>query len=248
MKIIAFNGSPGGRKSITNIMVGEVLEGARQAGAETENVFLVEKKINFCKACYSCWHNELGKCAIDDDVQELLEKLKNADVVIFATPLYFDNVSALLKMFIERTIPIGSPYLGKDEHGESRHEDREGFCKCYERVPKIVMLSNAGLPEQSHFQVVSLYARRVARSMHTELIAEIYRGQGGLLSLPVDQLRVVVDPYKALLRKCGMEITKNCKLTDDAVAQLNKPLVPIDIYIQEANKYTDKYWVGRTPR
>jgi hypothetical protein len=248
MKIIAFNGSPAGRKSITGIMLGEVLEGARQEGAETENVFLIEKKIEFCKGCFSCWHHELGKCAIEDDVQELLEKLKNADVAIFATPLYFDNVSALLKVFIERTLPLGSPYLGKDECGESRHEDREGFCNCYGRVPKIVMLSNAGLPEQSHFQVVSLYARRVARSMHTELIAEIYRGMGGLLSLPVEQLRVVVDPYKALLRKCGMEITKNGILSDDTVAQLNKPLVPVDMFIREANKYTDKYWAGRAPR
>jgi multimeric flavodoxin WrbA len=54
MKITAYNGSPDGRKSVTNKMVQEILAGAIEAGAETQNYILSEKNINHCKACSYC--------------------------------------------------------------------------------------------------------------------------------------------------------------------------------------------------
>ena len=61
MKIIAFNGSPRGDKSVTNMMVEEFLSGARKAGAQTENILLSTKKIHHCVGCFlmldqDTWH------------------------------------------------------------------------------------------------------------------------------------------------------------------------------------------------
>ena len=74
MKITVFNGSPQAENSNTNVMVEAFLEGARKGGAKTENIFLTHKKIHPCVACYCCWLKTPGKCAIQDDMAELLQK------------------------------------------------------------------------------------------------------------------------------------------------------------------------------
>ncbi|TEB13978.1 putative NAD(P)H-dependent FMN-containing oxidoreductase YwqN [Pelotomaculum sp. FP] len=108
MKITAFNGSPRGASSNTNIMVEAFLKGAEAAGAEVENIFLANKEINHCKACYYCYSSG-GKCSIEDDMGDLMLKFVASDIVVLATPLYVQNVSGMLKVFMDRSICIGHP-------------------------------------------------------------------------------------------------------------------------------------------
>ena len=121
MKITAFNGSPRGKKGNTHIMVEEFLNGAKEAGADVENIFLVEKEINHCLGCFNCWVKTPGKCVIKDDIEELLPKFIHSDIVIFATPVYVDNVTGIMKNFMDRLIPLVDPHFEKDEGGECRH-------------------------------------------------------------------------------------------------------------------------------
>ncbi|MBA4380669.1 MAG: flavodoxin family protein, partial [Anaerolinea sp.] len=67
MKIVAFNGSPRGRKSNTDRILLPFLEGAREAGAETEVIYLQGKKINHCLGCYTCWTKTPGVCVHKKD-------------------------------------------------------------------------------------------------------------------------------------------------------------------------------------
>jgi multimeric flavodoxin WrbA len=233
MKITVFNGSPQAEKSNTNVMVEAFLEGARAAGAETENIFLAHKKIRFCAACYSCWIKTPGKCAIQDDMAELLPKCFASDIVVFATPLYVDNVTGLMKNFMDRMIPVADPYFEKDPGGECRH-------KIASKVPKIMVISNCGFPEQSHFQVLKLLFRRIARNMSTELIAEIYRGGGAMLSEKSFWLWLPLRHYKALLRKAGGEVVTNGKISAGLQGDLEKPLVPEAQYIKGAEAFFKK--------
>jgi len=138
------------------------LAGAREAGAETENVFLAKKKIAPCIACYACWMKTPGKCTQRDDMDELLDKVIASDVVVFATPVYVDNVTGIMKDFMDRLIAIGDPHWERDENGECRHLMRNP------KPAKIVVISNCGFPQQSHFQVIRLYYRRVARNIHAD--------------------------------------------------------------------------------
>lgn len=233
MKITVFNGSPQAEKGNTHAMVEAFLGGAREAGAEVENIFLVRKKIHYCTGCFTCWLKTPGKCAIHDDMAELLPKMYASDLVVFATPLYVDNVTGIMKNFMDRMIPDADPRFEKDAGGECRH-------KINAKAPKIMVISNCGFPEPSHFQVLRLLFRRIARNMSTELVAEIYRGGGAILSEKSFALWFPLQRYKSLLRKAGGEVVKNGKISAGLQASLEKPIISEAQYIKAADEFFTK--------
>lgn len=234
MRITAFNSSPRGERSNTHIMVTELLAGAASAGAETEEVMLADYEIRPCMGCFHCWMKTPGHCVIQDDVAELLEKLVASDVAVYATPLYVDNVSGIMKNFMDRHIPLFDCHFDKDANGECCHPARFGKPDAF------VALSNAGFPEQSHFQVLRLLFRRFARNARAGLVGEIYRGEGELMSSENPSTLPLVAAYKELLRRAGKEIAQDGKISEETAAALEKPIVPYNVYIRGANKYWDK--------
>ena len=103
MKVVGVVCSPrlGGN---TETLVEEALAGAREAGSDVELLTLAGKTIAPCDACKACV--ETGKCHIKDDMQEIHEKLLEADGIILGTPVYFLNVSAQAKILIDRTYAL----------------------------------------------------------------------------------------------------------------------------------------------
>jgi len=234
MKIMAVNGSAKGERGNTNVMVEAFLAGARGAGAETESVFLAKKKIAPCTACNACWMATPGRCAQRDDMDELLPMVIASDVLVFATPVYVNNATGIMKNFMDRLIPIGDPHWERDENGECRHMAR------HEKPRKIAVIANCGFPQQSHFQVLRLFYRRVARNIHADLVAEIYREAGALLTVPIPELRPAVERYKALLGRAGREVVELSRFSEDTIAELERPLLPskdfVDEYMAIANR------------
>jgi len=234
MKIIAINGSPKGKASNTNVMVTAFLKGAQASGVETVNIYLGEKEIKHCKGCFSCWTNSPGQCVIKDDMAEILPLAAGADILVLATPLYFDNISGILKTFMDRSIVKGDPHFAKDSAGECRHlKATEG------QSPKLVMMANCGFPERTHFQVISHWIKRVALNMHTEVIGEIYATQGGLLTAPIEGLRPIISKYLELLEKAGEEIATNLRISEETDRLLEQNFMPDEVYIQQSNNYFD---------
>ena len=86
MKVTVFNGSPRGRNSNTHRIVEPLLEGAREAGAETEEVFLVERDIKHCRGCFGCWGKTPGKCVINDEMPGLMDLFLESDCAGLGTP------------------------------------------------------------------------------------------------------------------------------------------------------------------
>lgn len=241
MRITAFNSSPRKDRGNTHVMVREFLAGAREAGAEVENVFLCDHEIKPCTGCYSCWTATPGRCRLTDDMAGLLAKFLASDTVVFASPVYVDNVTGPMKMFMDRLIPVADPHMEADPAGETRHR------RNHDRPTRIVAISNCGYPEQSHFQVLRLLYRRMARNLHCELIGEIYRGGGALLTLPIRELRPAVEAYGRLLRDAGRQVVTAGRLSEQTVARLEEPLAPIQAdaaqYIQRVNQM----WDNRRP-
>ncbi len=100
MKILAINGSPRTLRSTTRQLVQYVLDGAAEAGAETEIVDLCDLHITPCTACEGCSFN--GICVFDDDIPVLVARMREADGIVFGSPVYIDNVSGQMKVFFDR--------------------------------------------------------------------------------------------------------------------------------------------------
>ncbi len=98
MKILAINGSH--RKGNTEALLKKILDGAVGTGAKIELINLYDKHVETCKACIGCENN--GTCNIGDEFPQIFEKMAIADIVIFGSPNYFNNVSGLMKNFIDR--------------------------------------------------------------------------------------------------------------------------------------------------
>lgn len=76
------------------------MEGALEAGHEVEKISLIGKDIRFCRGCLAC--QKLGKCVINDDVDSIMQKVLHADVVVWATPIYYYEMSGQMKVLIDR--------------------------------------------------------------------------------------------------------------------------------------------------
>ncbi len=100
-KVLILSGSPrkGGN---SDTLCDEMKKGAIDAGNEVEKIFISEKNIHYCKACYAC--KNTGICSIQDDMEEVLEKMQKADVIVLSSPVYFYSISAQLKAVIDRTV------------------------------------------------------------------------------------------------------------------------------------------------
>jgi Multimeric flavodoxin WrbA len=103
-KVLILMGSPrkGGN---TDHLSDEFIRGVQEAGHDPEKIYLKDKKIGGCLGCFAC-QRKGGRCVQKDEMSELYEKMKAADVIVFASPVYFYTWNAQMKTVIDRTIAL----------------------------------------------------------------------------------------------------------------------------------------------
>ena len=111
MKIAIFNGSP--RKQNTSAMIDAFVEGAQEAGHEVEVLHVGRMNIAGCKACEYCHTKGEGKCIQKDDFDKLLPAYTEADMIVFASPIYYFTMTAQMEAAIQRVYCIGKPAKAK---------------------------------------------------------------------------------------------------------------------------------------
>ena len=237
MKILAIQGSPRPKASNTDILLQEFLKGAQSQGAETETVYLKEKEIHSCIGCYTCWAKTPGVCVFNDDMPGLLEKVQICDILVYATPLYNFNVTALLKAFQERLLPLLDPHLIK--MGEIyRHPQR------YKMNRKMVLISTCGFPEVSHFDALRHVFRHIEGNGQTPLVGELLMPGGELLKqhgMKENVQGVLQAAYRA-----GIEVIRDGRVSKETEMEIQKPLVPPDALAEMANLWWDSHLEGIT--
>lgn len=102
-KVLILSSSPrkGGN---SETLAAAFAKGALEAGNLVETVHLREKSYGFCRGCLAC--QKLGHCVIRDDAVEVTAKMHDADVLVFATPVYYYSVSGQLKTMLDRANPL----------------------------------------------------------------------------------------------------------------------------------------------
>ena len=144
--------------SNSEILAHEAEKGAIDAGNVVEFINLKGKEIKFCIGCLAC--QKTGKCVQKDDMAEMIAKVQNADVLIFATPIYYYEMSGQLKTFLDRCNPLyGQDNKFKDVYLiPSSYDDAKnasdiaanglgGWVACFEQSRLAGVLAGGGLNE-----------------------------------------------------------------------------------------------------
>ena len=156
MKFIAFNASPRKERGVSEIIMNLFLEGAEEAGAETESHHIVDLDINGCLGCFSCWTETPGRCVHRDDMDWIIPKMVESDVIYFGTPIYNYNIASYLQRMTERMLPMVLPFM-EEREGLTRHPERQE-----RRAMKMVLAAVAGFPDTENFdQAKALYPNSI---------------------------------------------------------------------------------------
>ena len=127
MKIVALIGSPR-RKGNTDLLVDQIIEGARAGGHFGQKLFLYDYDIRPCVDCRGCKRKDY-QCVLDDGMRDIYPLLGEADLIIFGTPVYVAKESALASIFFERCKSFLS-------HTEAEGKPGESMYGLYRRVRK----------------------------------------------------------------------------------------------------------------
>lgn len=220
MKILLINGSPKGKKSNTYRLSQAFGEGiSENTDTEYEEICVRDKDIKPCSGCFSCWNKTPGKCIINDDMGEILEKILWADTVIWSFGLYYYNVPGKLKMLIDRQLPHVMPFMVKDSEsgGHNSRYDMSG--------KRHVVISTCGFytAKGNYSSVDEMFGHFLGKDRYER----IYCGQGELFRVP--ELKERTEEYLGYVRRAGKEFSHG-KISEETAKELEALLFPKAVF------------------
>lgn len=156
MKVVAFNGSPK-KEGNTYQAIKIAAEQLERENIEVEIIHVGNKKILGCTGCNSCFKTRDEKCIIDDEVNIWIQKMKQADGIIFGSPVHFSAISATMKAFLDRAI-----YVGSANNSLYRHKvgasviavRRSGGIPAFEQLNNYICYSQMLMPTSNYWNVI----------------------------------------------------------------------------------------------
>ena len=233
--IVVFDGGYRSNKhSKTSFMVNHFIDGTKEAGAQVEYFKLKDYNIKECTGCYTCWTKTPGECIFKDDMTMFRKKYREADLVIFASPLYIFNVTGILKTFMDRLLPILKPYMLLNEQGNTMHPDR--FPEAGEQG--FVVFSASGFPDIKHnFDgLTGMFRAWNSHNENTHLMGEFYMPASEMIVQPVYESRK--ELIKDLCIKAGKQIIEKGRVDKIIMETIQDPTVSKEIFRQQA----DAFW------
>jgi len=220
MKILTVNSSPRtGAGSMTELLLNHLVQGMQEAGGEVYTANLREKTIRPCQGCFMCWTKTPGRCIqMDDMTRELLPKLPVSDLLVYATPLYYNTMNAAMSIFRERMLPLSLPFMEK-------RDGKRAFLQRH-KLPPVVWLSVCAVTELSEFDALSNFLQSTHHP-DTPIIAEIYRTSSEALRHPV--FKQALSEILAAITQAGGELVRSMEISPDTMARIRQPLADPEI-------------------
>jgi multimeric flavodoxin WrbA/putative sterol carrier protein len=234
MKILVLRGNPrkdGNTQRITDLVV----SGAREAGAQVDDVDLMHKKITPCIGCYHCWTVEPGKCRFDDDCGGLLELILDADVVLCSTPLYYYSVSSTLKTFLERTLPLTTQIFEKTPRGLMRNAVR---YPGRWRDKRLGFVAAGAFKDPGNFEGLRSTFRLMADGFSMTVCCELVRPESYLLQFELAKPKTV-KTVETALKRAGVELAMHAQVSEETQEKVS---LPLSIDMPHFYKYSAIYW------
>lgn len=232
MKILALNGSPRKKTSNTDRLLDPFLEGAKEEGAACEKVYLQGKDIKPCLGCFNCWLKTPGECVQKDDMGDMIDLLLDADILVCATPLYVCGMSAQLKAFFDRFIPIALPFIELNEDGICSHPARYD-----QEFSGMVLISNCGFYENLHFDALVTHMQSICDVSKIKFFGSLLRPHGEMLDMAEQLMPDATNAIYDAAREAGRQVAGGKCISEEVAMQVSKPLVTLDEFLELANAY-----------
>lgn len=231
MKVIAFNASPNRDSGTTALILNPFISGLRAEGAIVETKYIFDLNIEPCRGCTSNMLFEPDSdCQIKDDMAELYPKLQEADLWIFASPNYLNNITSGLKNLLDRLEPLFEPPF-LFEHNSCHDKIRESLPKRTTQG-KILLISTCGLWSMDNFSSIIDQMKAVASMLGREFLPPILRPHSGVMTTLSNLGKPVRDIYSAA-EVAGKELISSGTINQSLLDSISREIVPEDSFIQE---------------
>lgn len=157
MKVVALNGSPKNNGN-TYEAIKAVAAELEKENIEVEIIHVGNKEVRGCLACNGCARNKNEKCVIQsDDVNEWIQKMKDADGIILGSPVYYSAIAGTMKAFLDRAF-----YVASSNGGMFRHKvgtsvvavRRSGGIPVFDQLNNYINYSEMVMPTSNYWNVV----------------------------------------------------------------------------------------------
>lgn len=221
MKILIINGSANKERSATLLLTQAFLSGMDEIG---ETINTIDLHMNPCRACYACWVATDGHCVQQDDAISAMEKIREAELVIWSIPLYAYGAPSHCKALMDRTLCFNQPEMYLDNDAMAHHFGYEDGSK------KTVLISTAGLPNvKGNFDGLTFQMKH----MYGQNVPTICCAEGSLLMQK--ETTQLVQPYINAVRQAGVEYKQNGFIAPDTQKVLDSLIIPAEDYIRNIN-------------
>ncbi len=228
-KVVVINGSARMEKGNTARVLAPFLEGMREARASVELFYAKRLNIKPCMGEFHCWNKEPGVCYQKDDMQMLYPKLREADILVLATPVYIP-LPGEMQNLINRLCPILEPILvWRDDRTRAKFHDDV-------KIRKIVLVSTSGWWEMGNFVTVVRIAEEIAKDASVEFAGAILRPHAYLMVENDEKAKKVTEA----LRKVGRDLVQTGKLSRRLLGIISQPLISEEEYRSRLNEDYEK--------
>lgn len=233
MKILAINSSFRGDKGYTKFLIDKLFEGAGDAGAVCENINLAGLKINHCIDCQVCQTDAHHlKCIHNDDAEMVFSKMRTADLILFASPIYVFTTSSLLKTLLERlysTCEINNFKLTKS--GLPFHDVNPDICS----KPFVYLITCDNASEETT-KSAAIFFETYSKFMDAEIAGALIRRTGALVGHGKDTEREkkfpMVQNIYAAYHQAGRELVTYGKIQPSTQRRANKAIVHVPYFLK----------------
>jgi len=230
-KIVVLNASPRGKNGYTDFFLQAFVEGMNTK-SHVEVVYLEKYKINPCKGCFACWMDNPQQCIYhhSDDFHTVAEKLRDADLLVYAFPIYTDSIPGILKNYFDRSVSRAYPYMIQ---GMNRVRHPRKYIK---ENQSMVVFSVCGFFKMVNFKPVSEYFKALAHNRHCPVVGEIYRTAAvGLYGNPF--LFEKFEQVMAALKDAGEQIVTSGKIKRKTTRKIHQKIRPKNTDLNKVNEW-----------
>jgi multimeric flavodoxin WrbA len=228
LKLLALNSSPRKERGGTALVLNTFLEGAKEAGAEIDLVYVYDLNIKPCLGCFTCWIKTPGICVQKDDMQGLLAKRKAADALILATPVYVDGMTSTLKVVLDRSIPLVQPFF----------EIRDNHCRhppLYDQKPtKVALVSVSGFTEMDNFDPLVAHVKAFCKNLNGQFGGAVLRPLGAQLQM-FKQMGFEIDDIFEAIKHAGKEFVNKGIISPKTQEIISREIVSRKEYVKHIN-------------